>query len=168
MVGIHKAVELVFPDDDPETLIRDIHEYQLSQAALTGQSQAVSQAAMQQETARPSPASPTAGQPPVGPGASPQLQQPAQTPGGLMLAAGQAAGRQQVKLGDVQSAVQAVAPGLHGDVWAVGELALTGIASGPPELAVEDERDRARIQGLIPNSTVSVGVDADEPKVTLT
>jgi hypothetical protein len=170
VVGIHKAVELVFPDEDPEVLIKDIRDYQLQQAALTGQSQAVSQAAAQQESSRPTQISPPTGSggAPPGPGSSPQLQQQPQPPGGLMLAAGRATGRQQVKLGDVQSAVQAVAPSLHGDVWAVGELALTGMAQGPPELAVEDERDRARIQGLVPNSTVSVGVEPDEPKVTLT
>jgi hypothetical protein len=164
--GRRTAIGLVYPERDVESVEQEIDSDQLHSAELTAKAQLAAQQVVQSgQGAEPS----GAGQPPVA-GASgpaptpPQVPQRAQQPGAAML------GGRTHSISDMKLMIQLVdlQTKLKGDVYAVGELAIVGMARFP-EVAVTDERDRAPVQSGVAaqQATVRVGVSEDEPKVQL-
>lgn len=135
-----EAIRLArIPGANPLEMQKRIDDYQQRLAVTTARAQALAQQAMQaQGEQQPSPAQ--VGQQPMPPGAIPQKAQPAPPPGPSQ--------RGLTTLGDIQRVLESVKNQLHGTVWAVGELAVAGIAA-QPLLMVSSERDLPVVTGLM-------------------
>jgi hypothetical protein len=150
---------------------KDIDEYQISQAVITGRAQAAGQAAASGGQGAPGGGpTPGTGQPGQ-PGASPappiQMNKPPTPPG--QAAAASAAGGQSVELGQLTSLLDVVRGKLHGQVWAVGEIAVAG-RSAVPRVMVERKEDQGVVNSALQSKGVRITVGTpskDEPKVTL-
>jgi hypothetical protein len=148
----HKAIELVdFEGVKPSDMVKRIEDYQLRMAATTGKSQTVSQEAGQGQQGQqpgqaPAPAPPQAEQKPTPP--SPQ--------------------QFMATLENVQKAITLVETGLHGHVWAIGELAIAAQAA-QPTLMVDDHRDLGPVQGALKmmHGSVVVGHPNGTPSIAL-
>jgi len=169
--GRPTAISIAYPERDVEAMEREIDEFQLGQARLSAQAQQEAQQVLQSGA----PGSPGGGQPGGAsetltggsPGTAPslrpmQMQQAPPAPGAAML------GGRVSTLSDLKLSVRLLAGQLEGDVYAIGEIAITGMAVAP-DVAVTRERDLALVQGAMNshNVAVRVGVSEDEPKVQL-
>lgn len=169
--GRKTAISMIYPEEDVPTMEKEIDDYQLSQAGITGRSQAVAQAAAsgnQPGGQGPGGPTPGGGQPQQlgAPGPAIQMNQPPQQPG--QAAAAQAAGRQMVELGQLSSLLDVVRGRLKGAVWAIGEIAIVG-RSATPRVMVEKKEDEGVVNAAFQGKArVTVGTpDKDMPKVTL-
>lgn len=168
-VGRRTAVSVIWPERDVPAMEKEIDDYQIAQAAITGRSQAVAQASAQagQEGpgggAPPGQGMPGAGGPPAPPI---QYNQPPAQPGQAAVA--QATGGKMIELGQLSSLLDVVRGKLHGQVWAVGEIAVAG-RSASPRVMVERKEDLAVVDSAFQGKAqVTVGPPSeDEPKVTL-
>lgn len=135
-----EAIRLArLPGVNPLEMRKRIDDYQTRQAVTAAKAQALAQQAMQTQSAQePSPGQ--VGQEPTPPGAIPQKAQPAPPPA--------PAQRGLTTLGDIERTLQSVKNQLHGTVWAVGELAVAGIAA-QPLLMVSSEKDLPIVTGLM-------------------
>jgi hypothetical protein len=168
--GRRTAIALAYPERDVEAMEHEIDEYQVSQARLSAQAQTEAQQVLQsgQSSAGPGAGSPggTSGGSPGVQTAAPlrplQMQQAPPAPG-----AGMFGGRMST-LSDLKLLVKLTAGQLRGDVYATGEIAVTGMAVAP-DAAVTREEDLALVRGALSsrNVTVRTGVSEDEPKVQL-
>jgi hypothetical protein len=168
-VGRKKAVSVIFPEEDVPTMEKQIDDYQIAQAVITGRAQAAAQAVAGggSESGAPGPGGlgltngmQGAQAPPI------QMNQPPTPPG--QAAAAQAAGRQMIELGQLASLLDVVRGRLHGAVWAIGEIAVVG-RSATPRVMVEKKEDQGVVDSAFQGKArVTVGTPADdEPKVTL-
>jgi hypothetical protein len=168
-VGRKKAISVIFPEEDVPTMEKEIDDYQLAQASITGRSQAVAQAAATggSESGAPGPGGLGVTSGMSGAPAPPIQQNPPPTPPG-QAAASAAAGRGMVELGQLTSLLDVVRGRLHGAVWAVGEIAIVG-RSLQPRVMVEKEEDEGVVNSAFQGKArVTVGTPGkDEPRVTL-
>jgi len=172
--GRRTAISLAYPERDVEAMEREIDTYQLDQARLAAQAQSEAQQVLQSGSAGPGSGGPGGvGSPAAAPGGSPggptaaplrpmQVQQAPPAPGMSMF------GGRVSTLSDLKLSLKVVASQLRGDVYATGEIAITGMAVAP-DAAVVREEDLALVRSaLSPRSvTVTVGVSEDEPRVQL-
>lgn len=170
--GRRTAISLAYPERDVEAMEQEIDDFQLDQAVLSARSQAAAQEVLQSGQPAQGGGGPGGGQvgePGQSPGtapAAPQLRpmQPQQSPPapGLAMLGGRMATLSDLKL------LLRIAGSLKGDVYAIGEIAVTGMAVAP-DVAVTKAEDRAAVQAVLAprRVTVRVGVTEDEPKVQL-
>jgi hypothetical protein len=167
-----KAVEIVYQDMDPDVMVARVHDYQLRQAAMTGESQAAAQQAAQggsgsaqQGQGAGSPMGGGQGAPPGSAPTPPLMQRP--QPPGLNAVVGAAGPDQRVHLNELESLINLVRDQLRGNVYAVGQLALQGAALDPV-VAVESEHDQPLVETALSSKNVPVIVGIpDGPKVSL-
>lgn len=127
-----EAIRLAeLPGVDPMSMKKRIEEMQKSQAVMAAKAQSEAQKVMQAGQEQ-TPGAPAPGEPPMAQGAIPQKATPAPPPSPQQMGL--------VQLGDVERALEAVKNRLHGTVWAVGELAVAGMAQ-QPLLMVSSEHD---------------------------
>jgi len=133
------AINLADPDVDATKMVARISDYQQRQAALMGSSQAISQLSAQKTQEQ----SPGGGQPqtPQGlpPGQGPQPPQGPTPPG---------PGQFMTNLSQVEQSLLLVKASLVGAVWAVGELAIVGMAPNPMVM-VEKPADLPKVEPLL-------------------
>lgn len=171
--GRRTAISLAYPERDVEAMEREIDDYQLDQARLSAQSQAAAQQVLQSGQSGPGGGGPGGAEGQGSSGGSPgsaataplrpmQMQQVPPAPGMSAL------GGRASTLSDLKLLVRLVSGRLKGDVYATGEIAITGMAVAP-DAAVERREDLALAQGALSprHVTVRVGVSDDEPKVQL-
>jgi hypothetical protein len=166
--GQRTAIRLAYPDADPQAMGQEIDDYQLQQAILAAKGQHAAQAVLASgQEQGPAPGGPGAGPsgaPSDGAGPappSPQVPQRPPIPGMSNLG-------KPATLGDLRLSLRLVASQLRGDVYAVGEIAITGMSIAP-QAAVTREQDRATVTAALgPHRvTVKIGLEEDEPKVRL-
>jgi hypothetical protein len=133
-----EAIRLAaLPGVNPLVMRKRVDDYQKRLAITAAQGQSMAQHAMQ-NTQEPSPEQ--MGQPPMPPGAMPQQQQQAPSP--------QSSQRGLTSIADVERAIEALKGKLHGSVWAVGELAIAGMAARPLVM-VGSEKDLGPVTALM-------------------
>lgn len=164
--GRRTAIQLAYPDRDADQMEAEVDDYQLHQAQLSARAQAVAQEVLQSGSEGPGaaggPQPPAAGGAPALP--PPQLQQRHPMPGAALSAGASST------ISDLKLMLQLARGRLKGDVYAVGEMAITGMAVAP-QVAVTDERDKPIVQAVLQprlrNAQVRVGVEDDESRVLL-
>lgn len=147
----HQAIALVdFENVKPAEMVKRIEDYQLRMAATTGKSQTVSQEAGQSQQGQ------QPGQSPIAP---PQGEQKPTPPSPQQFMA---------TLDNIEKAIKVVESGLHGHVWAIGELAIAAQAASPT-LMVENDRDLAAVQGAVNmvHGSVTIGHPNGTPSILL-
>lgn len=133
-----EAIRLAaLPGVNPLVMQKRVDDYQKRLAITAAQGQALAQHAMQ-NTQEPTPEQ--MGQPPMPAGAAPQQAQPAPSP--------QSTQRGLTSIADVERAIEALKGKLHGSVWAVGELAIAGMAARPLVM-VGSEKDLGPVTALM-------------------
>lgn len=129
LAGIETAAEIAWPDRDPEVVMDEIERYQVNLATISAKAQLEAQKMAAEY--QPQQQSGAAIPPPGGP-AGPQVPG-APTPPGL------AGFGKPVTIGQLKDGLTMVRS-LHGQVWAVGEIAITGLSLAP-EVKVENKKD---------------------------
>jgi hypothetical protein len=163
-----KAVEIVYQDMDPEVMVQRVRDYQLRQAAITGESQAAAQQAAQGGSAQQGQGAggPAPGGASPGPAPTPPLMQRPQPPG-LNAVVNAAGPDQRIHVNELESLLNLVRAQLRGNVYAVGQLALQG-AAADPVVAVENEHDQPLVEAALSSKNVPVIVGVPEgPKISL-
>lgn len=137
-----EAIRLAeLPGVDPLDMRNRIEDMQVRQAEITAKAQAKAQSQLQNQQEQ-QPGAPGPGEPPMAQGAIPQKAQPAPPPAPQQLGV--------IMLSDVERTVSAVRGQLHGTVWAVGELAVAGMAQpGNSLLMVASQQDLAPVTALM-------------------
>ena len=164
--GRRTAIALAYPERDVESMEREIDAYQLDQAVLTAKAQAAAQEVLQ------SGQEPGAANPAPGPGGqatgraaphAPPVQMPQRPPEPGIAKMGKPA-----TLDDLKLLLRLLQGKLRGDVYAVGEMAIVGMAI-VPEVAVVEDRDLPLVQSTLApkRAMVRIGVVDDEPKVLI-
>jgi hypothetical protein len=135
--GLTTAVRLAdIPGVNPSVIEKEVDAYQKNLAIVAATSQSIAQQAAQSAQASPQ----DMGQQPPPAGAVPQKQQMASPPGPSQMGV--------VSIGDIERTLEAVKPRLHGSVWAIGELAIAGMAA-KPMLMVSSEKDLPVVSQLM-------------------
>lgn len=133
-----EAIRLAaLPGVNPLAMQKRVDDYQKRLAITAAQAQSFAQHASQSGQ-EPSPEQ--MGQPPMPAGAAPQQAQPAPSP--------QSTERGLTSIADIERAIQALKGQLHGSVWAVGELAIAGMAARPLVM-VGSEKDLGPVTALM-------------------
>ncbi len=164
--GRRTAIQLAYPERDTDQMESEVDDYQLHQAQLSARAQAAAQEVMQSGQGEPGAAgaAPQAGGQPGPALSAPQLQQRHPVPGAALTAGASST------LSDLRLMLQLAKGRLKGDVYAVGEMAITGMAVAP-QIAVTEEQDKPIVQAVLQprlrNAQVRVGVQDDESKVLL-
>lgn len=137
LYGLRTAIGLAdIPGVNPALVEKEIDAYQENLAIVAARGQAIAQKVAQSAE----PSAQQGGQQPMPPGATPQRAQPAPAPGP------QESGL--TTLGDIERTLESVHGQLHGSVWAVGELAIAGLAASPMVM-VGSEKDLGVVTGLM-------------------
>jgi len=169
--GRRTAIQLAYPDRDVGELEREIDDYQVHQAVLSAKAQQAAQAVMQSGGAGQGGGSlgvaAPGGGPGVQPGGAPPAPSPPQVPG-RPPQPGMAMLGQTTTISDLKLLLQLVQGQVSGDVYAVGEIAITGMTM-MPDVAVTRESDQALVAGAMQarRARVRAGVQDDEPKVLI-
>lgn len=157
LYGLRTAVGLAdIPGVNPASVEKEIDAYQENLAITAARGQAIAQKVAQ--SAEPSPQQ--GGQAPMPPGAMPQRAQPAPPPGPQEMG--------MTTLGDIERTLEAVQGQLHGSVWAIGELAIAGVAASPL-LMVGSEKDLGVVTGIMSHLRTAVlpGHPGDMPNLLI-
>lgn len=150
--GLSTAVRLAaIPGASPAAIEKEVAQYQKDLAIQAASAQAIAQQVGQEAKATPQ----DMGQQPIPSGAMPQQQTPAPPPGPGQMGV--------ISLGDIERTLEAAESKLHGSVWAVGEIAVVGMAARP-QLMVSSEKDLAVVRSLMQHlrTYVSLGHPGDE------
>jgi hypothetical protein len=133
-----EAIRLAaLPGVNPLEMQKRVDDYQNRLAIAAARGQALGQHVLQSQ---PEPTAQQMGQPQMPAGAVPQAAQLAPSP--------QATDVGLTSLPDIERALTAVKAQLHGSVWAVGELAVAGMASSPL-LMVSSEKDLGPVTAIM-------------------
>ena len=127
--GLSTAVRLAqIPGASPAAIEKEVAQYQKDLAIQAASAQSIAQQVGQHAQATPQ----DMGQQPIPQGAVPQQATPAPPPGPSQMGV--------ISLADIQRTLEPLKPKLHGSVWAIGELAVAGLAARP-QLMVASEKD---------------------------
>lgn len=161
--GRRTAIQLAYPESDVQAVEREIDDFQLQQATVAAQAQAAAQQILSggdqtSPSAPPQGAPAQAGQSQPTP---PQLEQRPPIPGMQQLGS-------PATVSDLKLLLRLVQGRLKGEVYAIGEMAITGMALAP-DVAVTEEEDRPVVMAALApkNVRVQVGVHQDEPSLLL-
>jgi hypothetical protein len=150
--GLSTAVRLAnIPGASPAAIEKEVAQYQKDLAIQAASAQAIAQQVGQEAKATPQ----DMGQQPIPSGAMPQQKTPAPPPGPSQMGV--------VTLSDIERTLEAIKGKLHGSVWAIGELAVAGLAARP-QLMVSSEKDLPVVTGLMQHlrTFVMAGHPGDE------